>query len=301
MMRVITIGSALIDIFIYSDEFVKEKSGLLRVGHPSGKANVDSFTIRTGGGAGNTAVGFSRLGFETAIISETGQDEFAKLVIDDLKAEQVDTSMLIKERREETGGSIILGCKDGSRMILTHRGASSRLDPSDIKAQELAEADWVHLSGLSGRIKTLKNIFEILRFYGVRASWNPGIDDLGALKRGELKIEDLQATVLILNQEEWESVEASQPALIEQIGQVVVTDGTKGGRIFLPQGERHLYQAKKVETVNATGAGDAFCVGYATALIKNQTPEVAASWGVENSASVVRWVGAKLGLKRSLP
>lgn len=300
-MRVITIGSALIDIFIHSDQFIKDKSGLLRIGDPSGKSNVDSFVLRTGGGAGNTAVGFSRLGFDTAIISETGHDEFAKIVIDDLKDEGVDTKMVVKERKEETGGSIILGCKDGSRMILVHRGASSMLDPEDLRAQELAEADWVHVSSLSGRTRTLKNLFETLRFYKVKSSWNPGSADLALLNKGELKIEDLYVGVLILNKEEWDLVEKIQDRLIKQIGQIVVTDGTKGGRIFLGEGLRHLYQAKKVETVNATGAGDAFCVGYVAGLLRGKDPEEAANWGVENAASVVRKLGAKVGLRRSLP
>lgn len=274
---------------------------MLRVGDPSGKANVDSFVLRTGGGAGNTAVGFSRLGFDAAIISETGQDEFAKIVIEDLKDEGVDVSMIVRERREETGGSIILGCSDGSRMILVHRGASSMLDPEDLKTAEIAEADWVHISSLSGRARTLKNLFHTLRFYQVRASWNPGVDDLELLSKGELELEDLAVGVLILNKEEWEKVEKLQDRLIQHVGHVVVTDGTKGGRIFLPGGLRHLYQAKKVETVNTTGAGDAFCVGYVAALLKGQDPEAAANWGVENAASVVRRLGAKLGLRRSLP
>lgn len=300
-MRVITIGSALIDIFISSDQFIKDKGGLLRVGDPSGKANVDSFVLKTGGGAGNTAVGFSRLGFDTAIISETGQDEFSKIVIDDLKNEGVDTKMIVRERKEETGGSIILGSPDGSRMILVHRGASSRLDPDDLKTSELAEADWIHISSLSGRVKTLKNLFETLNFYHVACSWNPGSGDLDLINKGDLKIEDLAVKVLILNKEEWQLVEKWQDQLIRHIGQVVVTDGLDGGRIFLADGQRHLYKAKKVETVNATGAGDAFCVGYVAALLKGRDPESAAQWGVENSASVVRKLGAKAGLRRDLP
>lgn len=300
-MRVISIGSALIDIFITSDQFIKDKSGLLRVGDPSGKANVDSFVLKTGGGAGNTAVGFSRLGFEAAIISETGHDEFAKIVIEDLKDEGVDTKLIIKERREETGGSIILGCADGSRMILVHRGASSMLDPEDIKTSEVAEADWVHISSLSGRVRTLKNLFKTLHFYQVGASWNPGGSDLQLLNKGELKVEDLAVKVLILNKEEWAVVEKLQEQLVKHIGQVVVTDGTNGGRIFLSNGQRHLYKAKKVEAANATGAGDAFCVGYVAALLKGREPEAAAEWGVENAASVVRKLGAKTGLRRDLP
>ena len=163
-MRIITIGSALIDIFIRSEHFLKDSHGIIRVGEVGGKFDVDSFILKTGGGASNTAVGFSRLGFDSAIISETGHDELAKTVIEDLRKEKVDISLMIHEKKEETGGSVILVLADGSRAVLVHRGASSQLDPKDIDIKEISQADWIHISSLSGRLDTLKHIFSVLRF-----------------------------------------------------------------------------------------------------------------------------------------
>lgn len=299
-MRVVTIGSALVDIFIHSDHFSKDRHGIVRVGEIGGKFDIDSFVIKTGGGASNTAVGFSRLGFDTAIIAETGHDDLAKIVVDDLKKEKVDVSLLVHERKEETGGSVILVLEDGSRAVLVHRGASSMLDPYDIDIKELSEADWIHVSSVSGRKKTLKQIFNTARFHNVSLSWNPGSSDLKLIQSGELKVEDVFVKVVLMNKEEWEMIEGKQALLKKQVEQVVVTDSIRGGKVFLPNGQIIHYKAYPADAVDNTGAGDAFAVGYVASLLKGKTIEEAVEFGAKNSASVVKYFGGKQGLKREI-
>lgn len=297
-MRTIAIGSALVDIFIRSEHFAKDRHGVVRVGEIGGKFDVNSFVLKTGGGASNVATGFARLGFDSVVISETGQDELAKMVIQDLEEEKVDTSLMLHEKKEETGGSIILVLEDGSRAVLVHRGASSMLDPKDITISQLSDADWVHISSLSGRKDTLKHLFSGLKYHKVKVSWNPGSSDLKLIKSKELDIEDIFSQVLIMNKQEWEMVENYQEKLKKHISQIVITDSVKGGKIFLSNGQKIDYKAEKVEAVDNTGAGDAFVVGYISTLLRGGTIEKAAKLGAKNSASVVKYFGAKQGLKR---
>lgn len=299
-MRVITIGSALVDIFIHSDHFSKDRHGVVRVGEIGGKFDIDSFVVKTGGGAGNTAVGFSRLGFDVAAIAETGHDDFAKIVLEDLKKEKVDTSLLIHEKKEETGGSVILVLEDGSRAVLVHRGASSMLDPKDIDIRELSQSDWIHVSSVSGRKKTLKQIFNTARFHNVSLSWNPGSSDLKLIQSSDLKIKDVFAKVVLMNKEEWEMIEGKQSQLKEQVEQIVVTDSIRGGKVFLAHGQKLNYKAYPADSKDNTGAGDAFAVGYIASLLKGKTVEEAADFGAKNSASVVKYFGGKQGLKRKI-
>lgn len=299
-MRIITIGSALVDIFIRSDHFSKDRHGIVRVGEVGGKFDVSSFILKTGGGAGNVATGFSRLGFESLVISETGQDELARMVMEDLKKEKVDTSLMIHEKREETGGSVILVLDDGSRAALVHRGAASQLDPKDINIGDLADANWVHISSLSGRKDTLKHVFSGLKYHGVKVSWNPGSSDLKLILDGKLDIDDICAEVLIMNKEEWAMVSDYQAKLRKCVSQVVMTDSIRGGKILLKNGQKIDYKAKKATSVDNTGAGDAFAVGYIAALLRGDTIEKAAYCGAKNSASVVKFFGAKQGLRKKL-
>jgi ribokinase len=110
MPDVISIGSALIDIFIHSDQFTihQDQQNVLLCQDFGEKIEVESLTVHTGGGGSNTAVGFARMGFSTAIIAETGRDAFAQIVSSELEREQVDTSLLVREHKEQTGGSVIL-------------------------------------------------------------------------------------------------------------------------------------------------------------------------------------------------
>jgi ribokinase len=299
-MRIITIGSALVDIFIHSDHFAKDRHGVVRVGEVGGKFDIDSFVIKTGGGASNTAVGFSRLGFDVAAIAETGQDELSRMVVEDLEKEGVDTSLLIHEKKEETGGSVILVLEDGSRAALVHRGASSMLNPKDINITELSHAHWVHMSSFSGQLKTLKHTFATLKYHGINVSWNPGSSDLKLIKSGELKIDDIHAKVMFVNQEEWDMIDGSQTSLKKKISQIVVTDSVRGGKVFLDNGLKINYKAKKVEAEDNTGAGDAFAVGYVSAILRGEKAEEAVRCGAINSASVVKYFGGKQGLRKRL-
>jgi len=134
MYDLITIGSALIDIFIRSKQFILRPTskGTLICQLYGEKIDVDSFLIATGGGGSNAAVGFARAGFNVATVTETGKDTLADLLLSEFHKECVATNYVAQERREETGGSVIMLGEDGGRTVMVHRGASSLLDPHDI-------------------------------------------------------------------------------------------------------------------------------------------------------------------------
>ena len=167
MHDVITIGSALVDIFISSKNFhlKKETSALWLCEKYDEKIEVESFKVTTGGGGSNTAVGFARMGFTTGVVSELGEDSWSNLLLDDFKKEGVDTSLLVLERKEETGGSVILSAPDGVRTIMVHRGAASMLDAKDIPDHALINAKWIHLSSISGQREALQKIFSLKQIY----------------------------------------------------------------------------------------------------------------------------------------
>lgn len=189
MHQIITIGSALVDIFIHSAQFTptKSKQGDLLCQLYGDKTEVDGFNVFTGGGGSNTAVGFARLGFKTAVMCETGRDGFARLVMQDLQDQQVSTQLVIEEKKEQTGGSVILIGPDGERTVLVHRGAASMLDPFDISAYWLSEARHVHVSSLGGQRPTLEKIFKLVAHNpDLSLSWNPGKKELALLANRQL-------------------------------------------------------------------------------------------------------------------
>jgi sugar/nucleoside kinase (ribokinase family) len=297
MKRVLTIGSALIDVFITSDSFMLDReSGQMCFTNKSGKMEVEHFDVRTGGGAGNTAVGFARIGFQTSCIAEMGRDELSHLVVDTLQEEGVNQKYLINEKKEQTGGSVILVSNNGERMVLVHRGAASMLDPQDISAQAIEEVDWLHLSSIAGKFATLEHIFTLVRQHQKKMSWNPGSGFLKSLHEREWDIASFPVEVLLLNKQEWEMVGDKQQAFLDSVPKIVITDGSKGGQVFVRGEEAQNFQAEPVTAIDNTGAGDAFAVGFVAGLLHEKPVEQAIEWGKKNAASVVQEIGAKPGL-----
>ena len=298
MHDVITIGSALVDIFISSKDFhlKKEASALWLCEKYDEKIEVDSFKVTTGGGGSNTAVGFARLGFNTGVVAELGTDSWSELLLDDFKKENVDTSLLVLERREETGGSVILSAPDGGRTIMVHRGAASMLDAKDIPNHALIDARWIHLSSISGQLEAMQKIFALVSEHKKQFSWNPGKAEIKLLNEGKLNLTGVKATVLFVNQKEWESLAPVHQQLHQQCVQIVVTNGEQGGAVYQSGQLQHQYEGETVEAVNGTGAGDSFAVGYVAAILNGVNIRSQADWGKKNAGSVIQQIGAKAGL-----
>jgi sugar/nucleoside kinase (ribokinase family) len=299
MFQVITIGSALVDIFVHSQQFQSKPSaeGQLLCQLYGDKVDVESFRVYTGGGATNTAVGFKRLGFQTAVVCELGRDDFAKIILSDLQREQVSTQLVVAEKKEQTGGSVVLVGQDGGRTVLVHRGAASQLDTYDVPFFWLTQTRWVHLSGISGRVETLQKIFQLLkRNHEVGLSWNPGKAELDLISSGQLVCSEIPCQIFVVNQEEWTQVAAKQAEILQAFSQVIITAGKAGGQIYLDGKPTWSFSGQTIAAVDETGAGDAFVTGYVAAHLLGLPPQTSVAWGVHNAGSVVNYYGAKVGL-----
>ncbi len=299
MPQIITIGSAVVDIFIHTSHFQVKKTeqGVMLCQSHGSKLEVDQFKVFTGGGGSNTAVAFTRLGFDTAVISETGRDSFAHVVTQDLKENGVATNLMINEKKEQTGGSVILVCSEGERSILVHRGAAAMLDPFDIPAYWLSQAEQIHLCNIGGQLPTLHKIFQYVDRSNITSlSWNPGKQELALLADRQLDISQIPCQIFIVNQEEWQLASSVQNEILKYIPFVVVTAGRKGGDVYVNNQDSFHFPAASSKVVDTTGAGDAFSAGFVAAIFNNKTALEAAGIGAQNAASVVSYYGAKTGL-----
>lgn len=299
MYDVISIGSSLLDIFIKSNDLETDRDGERQILTYGDKLELSDFHIVTGGGASNTSVAFARLGLAVAVVSETGHDEFASLINADFQKEGVATNLLIQEKLEKTGGSVILVAKDSQRVAMVHRGAASMLDPFDVPAFWLSQSGWVHLSSLGGRKETLRKIFKVMTAHqDAKMSWNPGKQELELLAAGELEIEKIPCEIFFVNQEEWQMVQSLHEEILLNCPQVIITNGKKGGEVHLFGKKRFEFEGEAPALVDSTGAGDAFAAAYVAATIYGHDVPTAIAWGVKNAGNVVAYFGAKLGLLR---
>lgn len=308
MYDVVTIGTALLDIYLKSDGFVQlpaeqfaDKKALgLEFG---GKTEVQEVEVVSGGGATNNAVSFARKGFKTGIIAELGQDLVAATIEEELRREGVDTKWLVKEKLEETGISSILVEKHGGRSVAVHRGAATMLEKRDIPWDSL-QPSWIYLSSLGADMEVYEGIIGHAKAKGIKIAVNPGRYEIeNASEWGGMELFD-DVDVLLLNRQEAgklsgldmedEEIWKSESYLVEP-KMCVITDGKNGGKVGL-EGKAIFYDRLEVETIEETGAGDAFGSGLVAGLMKGKSIEEAIEWGKKQAARVVGYMGAKKGL-----
>ncbi len=304
---VVTVGAAVLDIFMRSEKFKVVQSNDLPGGIAmcqvyGGKMEVEQVVITTGGGATNTAVSFARKELKTAVIAEMGNDPQALLIHKELEEDGVDTRFLVQEADETTAVSVILIADDGGRSIMVHRGASAMLSKRDMPLEDL-ETKWLYISSLGGNMDLLKNLVTWANQKKIRVALNPGTKEiehrdklLGLLSKVE---------ILFVNREEasklW-GIDFSDDALWSSLQPLpgahvsVITDGARGGKVSIA-GKVHFYEGEKVKkVVDTTGAGDAFASGYVAGVAYGKSYESAILWGKKNATAVLSAVGAKKGL-----
>lgn len=295
---VISIGSATIDIFVKSKDFIYDKKILgLKA---SSKNEISQSLICSGGGATNSSVAFSVLGLKSACISLVGVTYLNSYIFEDLQRYQVFDKFIITDKSNATDFSIILVAPDGTRSILTYRGKSS-LQEKHFKWSQLKKCKWFYISSLEGNLDLLEKIIGFAKENNIKIALNPGKRELLQPKKliPLVKLVDF----LSLNQEETEMlVDTSRlddnffnPIHGLKIPYVTITNGRQGAYV-LSQQKQYYSPAAQSKPIDETGAGDSFGAAFVASLIYQKSPQEALYWAITNSASVVSHLGAKAGL-----
>ena len=95
MTKVLTIGSATMDVFVECDDAnivsvcSKTKNSDF-MSYPYGsKIDITTFSSNVGGGGVNTACNFANLGFDTSAIFKIGEDIYSEGILDAFKNKNV--------------------------------------------------------------------------------------------------------------------------------------------------------------------------------------------------------------------
>lgn len=279
---VVTFGSAFVDVYLPVPDFKLSGS----------KIAVEKVVITTGGGATNTAVGFERLGLQTAAVYCVGVDHWGLFVRQELKREGV-SPLYIQQSPEATSYSTILVTPDGGRTALVFRGASNQLAGSQVDWDKL-DPKWFYVSSLGGNFDLLARIIRHSQKKKIKIAFNPGSQEIRA--RDKLKPFLAYLEVLLVNRTEFEAL-GKVSGLPAQAGPkiIAVTNGRQGAGLIL--GKKVIkVPAVAVKTIEETGAGDAFASGFVAGLINGLKPETALLMGLINGAAVTREFGPKAGL-----
>lgn len=299
----ISIGSAMVDIIVKSEEFKLVKSSKFQSSTAicellGSKIEVDSMVISSGGGATNSSCALSYFGLKTACLSAVSTDSLSEIIIDDLKKFKVNLDFLEFIKKESTPVSIILTAKNGGRTVLTKRGIASLVNLDFIKKQKL-DTRWIYLTNLGEDFEKAKEVIKFLKSLNLRIFWNPGLNELKDLNIDFLSTID----ILLLNIEE--SLEVSKKNglnLMDTINyfakniksKVTIITAAEKGAFLIANNHCYYVEGFEVENIQCTvGAGDAFGSGFLYGVIKNLSFDLCLEYAIKNSTSIIKSMGAK--------
>lgn len=236
-----------------------------------GETVTDAIFERVPGGKGaNQAVAAARLGARVRFVGRIGQDD---LVLRSLEREGVDIRGVVRDEGE-TGVALILVESGGENVIVVAPGANRRLTPDEV---ELGEADAV-MCQLEIPTEVVARAAAGARFFCLNA----------APATGPLRLR-VEPDLLVVNRYEYELI-GPRPGL------VALTLGAEGA--ILLQDDEQVARARppRIDAVDGTAAGDAFCAALVVALLEGREQAQALRWACAAGALAASRPGAQPSL-----
>jgi len=285
---IIVIGSLNADLVVRSPRFPQPGETI---------SGGDLLTIPGGKGA-NQAVAAARQGANVAMLGRVGKDNFAPLLIENLKSNNVNTSHVAQDDAA-TGTAIIIVDANGQNSIVLSPGANSKVDFHDIDSAPDAkilllqfEIPMDSVLHAARRYKT-KGTTVILNPAPARQIPEELLTLIDILVPNESEL-SLLTNMPVTDMKSAEL--AAQEILKRGVKTVIVTMGSKGA-LLVTSTQVTQVDTYKVEVVDTTAAGDAFIGGFASAMLNNKSLEESVRYGCACGALAT----TKLGAQPSLP
>jgi ribokinase len=252
------------------------------------------------GNSPNAAVSAARLGLNTALVTNIGDDENGLKCLKVLENEKVNTTYITKEAGKKTNYHYVLWYEVDRTILVKHT-------EFDFKLPALPPVPWIYLSSLADNsLPYQEEVAQYLKNHPeTKLAFQPGTFQI---KLGTEKLKDIYARteIFFCNKEEAEKILNIQSDDILALSQglqklgpkmVSISDGPNGAYLYA---NNELYFVPMYPDTNPpidrTGAGDAFASTVTVALALGKTPLEALSWGPINSMSVAQKIGAQEGL-----
>ncbi len=299
----ITIGDSTVDVFLHIHEAnilcqVNKEACSLCMNYGE-KIPVQSVVkIPGAGNASNAAVGASRLGLKTSIVSIVGNDDIGKEIREHWKKESVDDVYVRTDPKRDTNYSTVLSFK-GERTILVYS------HPREYHLPDLDGTDWIYYTALGPNHEPLERqlLTHLKKNPRQKLAFNPGGNQL---KRGLEALKPMieRSDLVVVNKEEAEKLlhDGVQlvPYLLTSLNHLgakvaVITDGPNGSYATDGQQLWHcpIFPGPILER---TGAGDSYATAFVCALYQDQPIPEAMRFGTANAWSVVQHIGPQKGL-----
>ena len=284
-MHIVVIGSAAMDLVVTASK--RPIAGETIIG--------DSFALVPGGKGANQAVACARLGAQVTFLGCVGDDHYAKLIIENLVDQGVNTQSVQRMAGTESGTAHIT-LAEGDNSIIVLKGANNHVSPSYIEKESLR----LNFATNKPQIVLIQQeIPEDTVAYVANLCYELSIPLILNPAPARALSEDIISKVSYLTPNEHEASVIFDTASYKQVlakfpNKLVVTEGAKGVRYHNGETEQ-LVAGYKVQVVDTTGAGDTFNGAFAYALASGDNIREALVFANKSAAISVTKFGAQGG------
>ena len=273
MKKVVVIGDVIEDIIVISNSERKANTD-----------NLSSIQTTPGGSGANFAVWLASLSVETELIARVSSKDKERL---DSYFKSVKVIPSLQTDQDLETGKIVVLVEGNQRTFFTDRAANKSLEKP-----KLPPCDLLYVSGYSvlslGKEQT-QELIQSAKQAGCLVAVDPGstsfIESFGVSNF----LEAIQGTDIIFpNKEEYELL-SKDHKLTEVFPEILVTKGEQGAELV---GVAHV-EAKQVEAVDPTGAGDAFAAKYIAERLSGSGGSEALEYANDFAALAVTWPGGQ--------
>ncbi len=280
------------------------------------------FVARPGGAPANVAVAASRLGAEAAFAGGVGKDLFGDFILQALESEGVITSGVRRfDPPTRTSLAFVEIGEDGDRSFTFYRSdpaSDELLSPDDISRELISGASFVNF----GSIPLIKDpvrsaihqVVEVARELGVPVAFDVNLREhlWPSLEVARETVEPLLdlSTIVKLGDDELSPLlgtadieEAAEALLGRGVSLALISLGEQGAFYATPEFSGSV-PAFEVESVDPTGAGDAFLAAALTHLSEGSTDsfdEDRVREAVKRGAAAGALACTDFGAMRALP
>jgi ribokinase len=260
--RIAVVGSANIDLTTFTDQFPK----------PGETIFGQKFDLGFGGKGANQAVAARLCGAEVFMLARVGDDLFGPATIENFRKQGIDPTHVKQVEGLSSGVAPIFVEANGQNRILVVKGANDALKSADVDAAAglLKTVDCIVLQ-FEIPVETVYYTIGFARKHGIRCILNPA----PAQPVDMAAVQDLD--YFVPNENEAEAITGSPVKTVDDAKQcaqklvkggirgVIVTLGANGALLASREGSEHV-PPFAVNTVDSSGAGDAFIGSFAVFL-----------------------------------
>jgi len=290
---VTVIGSYNVGLFMKAKRLPKKGETII----------CDKFYEGAGGKGSNQAICAAKMGAKVHFICRIGCDKYGVDALLLYRKIGIDTKYISVDTSVHTGISFILVDEEGGNVISVAPGANYNLSPKDLDGyRNIIAHSSILLTQMENRLETV--------IYAMRLGRELGVTTLLDPAPAQPLPDDVYSTIDIIKPNKTEAeiltglpMKSIQDAkavvnffLKRGVGHVLLTLG-ENGLIYGTTGVCTHIAAPKVDTIDTTGAGDAFSGGLVAALARGER--------MHNAIRFASWVAAltttRLGVVNAFP